>query len=83
MSLLNVESHVFNVFYLVLFSIHVCVDDVIKKSVKENLTGCLDITPAWKPNLVSGKCFFFSTTDKKTLLHYVLMGCFLSYIAEV
>ena len=32
MSLLNVESYVFiNVFYLVLFYIHVCVDDVIKK----------------------------------------------------
>ena len=33
MSLLNVESYVFiNVFYLVLFCIHVCVDDVIKKN---------------------------------------------------
>ena len=32
MSLLNVESYVFiNVFYLVLFCIHVCVDDIIKK----------------------------------------------------
>ena len=31
MSLLNVESYVFiNVFYLVSFCIHVCVDDVIK-----------------------------------------------------
>ena len=30
MSLLNVESYIFiNVFYLVLFCIHVCVDDVI------------------------------------------------------
>ena len=30
MSLLNVESYVFmNLFYLVLFCIHVCVDDVI------------------------------------------------------
>ena len=37
MSLLNVESYVFiNVFYLVLFCIRVCVDDVIKKK-KENL----------------------------------------------
>ena len=32
MSLLNVESYVFiNVFYLALFCIHVCIDDVIKK----------------------------------------------------
>ena len=32
MSLLNVQSYVFiNVFYLVLFCVHVCVDDVIKK----------------------------------------------------
>ena len=32
MSLLNVESYVFiNAFYLALFCIHVCVDDVIKK----------------------------------------------------
>ena len=30
MSLLNIESYVFiNVFYLALFCIHVCVDDVI------------------------------------------------------
>ena len=36
MSLLNVESYVFiNVFYLVLFCIHVCVDDVIKKTTKK------------------------------------------------
>ena len=34
MSLLNVESYVFiNVFYLVLFCIHVFVDDVIKKKI--------------------------------------------------
>ena len=32
------------------------------KSVKENLTGCLDITTAWKPDLVSWKCFFSSPT---------------------
>ena len=32
MSLLNVELYVFiNVFYIVLFYIHVCVDDVIEK----------------------------------------------------
>ena len=32
MSLLNIESYVFiNVFYLVLFCIYVCVDDVIEK----------------------------------------------------
>ena len=32
MYLLNVESYVFiDVFYLVLFCIHVCVDDVIKQ----------------------------------------------------
>ena len=32
MSLLNVESYVFiNVFYLVLFCIHVCADDVLYK----------------------------------------------------
>ena len=37
MSLLNVESYVFiNVFYLVLFCIHVCVDDVIKKTKQRN-----------------------------------------------
>ena len=35
MSLLNVESYVFiNAFYLVLFCIHVCVDDVIEKKKK-------------------------------------------------
>ena len=35
MSLLNVQSYVFiNVFYLVLFCVHVCVDDVIKKKKK-------------------------------------------------
>ena len=35
MSYLNVESYVFiNVFYLVLFCIHICVDDVIKKKKK-------------------------------------------------
>ena len=34
MSLLNVESYVFiNVFYLVSFCIHVCVDDSIKKKI--------------------------------------------------
>ena len=38
MSLLNVESYVFiNVFYLVLFCIHVCVDDVIKKNMHQNV----------------------------------------------
>ena len=37
MSLLNVESYVFiNVFYLVLFCIHVCVDDVIKKKIRSS-----------------------------------------------
>ena len=37
MSLLNVESYVFiNVFYLVLFYIHVCVDDVTKNKQKKN-----------------------------------------------
>ena len=35
MSLLNIESCIFlNVFYLVLFYIHVCVDDVIEKKLK-------------------------------------------------
>ena len=37
-------------------------DNAGLKWVKENLTGCLDITPAWKPYLVSGKCFFSSAT---------------------
>ena len=32
------------------------------KWVKENLTGCLDITSAWEPYLVSGKCFSSSAT---------------------
>ena len=32
------------------------------KWVKENLKGCLDKTPAWKPYLVSVKCFFSSAT---------------------
>ena len=36
MSLLHVESYVFiDVFYLVLFCIHVCVDDVIQKKKKK------------------------------------------------
>ena len=46
------------------------------KWVKENLAGCLDITPAWKPYLVSGKCFFSSATWVKKLssrFHSVLM----------
>ena len=30
--------------------------------VKENLTGCLDITPTRKPYVVPGKCFFSSAT---------------------
>ena len=33
-------------------------DKIALKWVKENLTGWLNITPVWKPYLVSGKCFF-------------------------
>ena len=41
MSLLNVESYVFiNVFYLVLFCIYVCVDDVIKKKLEAVTRSC-------------------------------------------
>ena len=57
--------------------------NVWQKWVKENLTGCLDITPAWKPYHVSEKCFFSSATQVRKLssrFHSVLMGCFLSYI---
>ena len=55
------------------------------KWVKVNLTGCLDLTLAWKPYLVSGECFFSSATQVKKLsprFHSVLMGCFLSYISK-
>ena len=55
------------------------------KWVKENLTGCLDITPSWKPYLVPGKCFFSSATQVRKLssrFHSVFMGYFLSYISK-
>ena len=42
MSLLNVESHVFiNVFYLVWFCIHICVDGAIKKKKKKGIAHVL------------------------------------------
>ena len=55
------------------------------KWVKENLTGCLNITPIWKPYFVSGERFFTSATQVRKLsscFHSVLMGCFLSYISK-
>ena len=33
-------------------------DKIGLKWVKKNLTGWLNLTPVWKPYLVSGKCFF-------------------------
>ena len=46
MSLLNIESYVFiNVFYLVLFCIHVCVDDVIKKN---DILLSVKLSAVWK-----------------------------------
>ena len=49
MSLLNVESYVFiNVFYLVLFCIHVCVDDVIKKKKFPRAKNLCPLADAWK-----------------------------------
>ena len=51
MSLLNVESYVFiNVFYLVLFCIHVCVDDVIYKKKRHQF--CL-LTLSHNPQVVN------------------------------
>ena len=55
MSLLNVESYVFiNVFYLVLFCIHVSVDDVIKNIyISVNLNkGCIYVSKERVSNLL-------------------------------
>ena len=58
MSLLNVESYVFiNVFYLALFCIHVCIDDVINKKKRYQQIRFL-LTPA--KNVASKKSCFSS-----------------------
>ena len=52
MSLLNVESYVFiNIFYLVLFCIHVCVDDVIGKKRKEKKEKEFQAVPDYLVNI--------------------------------
>ena len=56
------------------------------KWIKENLTGFLQITPTWKPYLVSGKCFHSPATQAwkfSWCFYSVLMGRFPSYISKV
>ena len=64
MSLLNVESYVFiNVFYLVLFCIHVCVDDdVIKKK--------------WYPFVSKVKCILENLETLFGTIGTCANGCF-------
>ena len=77
MSLLNVESYVFiNVFYLVLFCIHVCVDDVIKKNLNEwEKFNLIEVEGHTKRNSTfiqdpCGKSIMLRTTQRRNQLTY-------------